>query len=205
MTASDYPITFPYGSTSFPYSQINPHRGNDRKMPIGTPVVVCGTIIGFSGNTGESLAPHLHNQVGTDQEVQKTINPTGHEFKPGTVVAIRYTDSGQWGKFVTIRNEDGTYITYAHLSEVKVKVGQVIKGESMDKPTQKQVYDHFHAYDVKGDLANGDPSQKQLDYYSGNSWSVLYLDLLNYNHDRRKELEAVAKPVALKTGIYQVK
>jgi len=65
-----------------------------------------------------------------------------------------------------------------------------IKGVAMeDNPTQKQVYDHFKAYDVKGEHPSGEPTQQQLDYYAAHPWSVLYLALLDYNHDRRREAE----------------
>lgn len=80
-------------------------------------------------------------------------------------------------------------VKYVGWSEDISKV-RVIKEQDM--PTQKQVLDHFHAYDVLGKLPNGDPSQDQLDYYSTHDWSVLYSDLLNYNHDRRDELQAAA-------------
>lgn len=135
MTAQDYQITFPYGAISAPYSPAQPHRGDDRKMPVGVPVVVGGVTIGLSGRSGSFNGipnePHLHTQAGTDFACQQTIDPKPYEFKVGTVVAIRTVDEKQWGKYVTIQTESGMYITYAHLSEVKVKVGQIIKEVNM--------------------------------------------------------------------------
>lgn len=139
-TASDYDVTNPY----------NPpvHNGVDRSMPIGIPIVIGKVVVAYSGNTGKSSGPHTHSQAGTDKECQNVVNPAPHEFKPGTVVAIRTTDpykpgqkGGEWGKFVTIRNQSGMYITYAHLSQVNVKPGQVIGEEDMKLKQDEAVYE----------------------------------------------------------------
>lgn len=157
-TAKDYPVTFPYGATNpigkwpdgrtkyqyyGPKSQTidyiaDKHRASDRSMKVGVKVVIGNTTIGLSGNTGASGGPHLHTQAGTDPAVQNTINPTPYEFKAGTVTAIRLTDTGDWGKYVTLK-VGSKYITYAHLSSVNVKVGQVIKGEEKNMLTNEEI------------------------------------------------------------------
>lgn len=140
MTAKDHKITFPYGATSKPYSKTNPHRGNDRSMPVGTPVVVAGKTIGLSGNSGASTGPHLHTQAGSDIACQNTLDPTPYEFKPGKVVAIRKIDTGAWGLYVTIQVSPRRYITYAHLSRVDVNVNDVIKEEPMKTNREEAIW-----------------------------------------------------------------
>lgn len=138
MTAQDFPVTFGYGEkmtlNGAPYT----HRGTDRRCPIGTPVHVGGVLIGKTGNSGLVTGPHIHLQAGTDQACQKTFNPERLAFKPGTVVI---TGTGkQWGKFVTVRvgNE---YISYCHLSEVKVKAGDKLQGEPpMNAQEENEAY-----------------------------------------------------------------
>ena len=142
MTASDYRVTFGYLATTTINGRPYTHRGLDRSMPSGTPVVIGGVTVGLSGNTGLSTGPHLHTQAGHDAATQNTINPSGHEFQTGTVTNRRTTDSGSWGKFVTIRNNSGVYVTYAHLSQVNVTVGQKIGGSKL-MDTDKKVGDQY--------------------------------------------------------------
>ena len=135
MTARDYPVTFGYGEKTTINGKPYTHRGNDRRTPTGTPVVIGSTTIGLTGNTGLSTGPHLHTQAGTDAAVQNTTDPTGHEFKGGVVTSTRTTDSGAWGKYVTIKTGK-MYVTYAHLSKVNVKVGDKV-GEMTDAEINK--------------------------------------------------------------------
>lgn len=138
---SQYNISFPYGATTPPYSPAHPHRGADRKCPIGTPVIINGVTIGLTGNSGsyngQPYAPHCHIQAWVG-DVANTRNPAPYEFKGGTVIN---TGVGpQWGNFVTIL-VDGVNVTYAHLSKINVKKGDRIpQGEPMVPWNNSQTY-----------------------------------------------------------------
>lgn len=141
MTASDYPVTFGYGAVDGyyygPNGIIGPfHRANDRAMDIGVKVIIGTTLIGLSGNSGLSGGAHLHTQAGSDKACQLTFNPTRLEFKGGIVVNAGV--GSQWGKFVTIQ-VGSEFITYAHLSEIGVQIGQVIKEIIVGKITTAEV------------------------------------------------------------------
>lgn len=129
MSAQDYPVTFGYGAQDGEYYGPNGsvgkfHRGNDRPTSVGTPVIIGNTTIGKTGVSGVTGGPHLHDQAGTDKACQNTFDPTPLEFMGGTVVA---TGIGtQWGKYVTLQVGD-KYITYCHLSEINVQVGQKVE------------------------------------------------------------------------------
>lgn len=141
-TAQDYPVTFDYnkkadldGNGTYEYT----HKGRDRSMVTGVKLVIGDTTLGLTGNTGKSTGSHLHTQAGWDFYAQNHINPKGHEFKTGRVVAIRTTDTGGWGRYVIVRNNNGVYVVYAHLHKVYVKVGDIIKEENMVSKTMAGV------------------------------------------------------------------
>lgn len=176
MTAQDYPVTFPYGTTREPYSSQHPHKGADRSMPVGIPVVVAGVTIALSGRSGSfngiPNSPHCHTQAGTDLATQKTVDPKPFEFKPGTVVALRTIDEKQWGRYITIQNESGMYVTYAHLDKVMVKIGQVIKKETISMPTKEDVNQLFHKW------IGRNPSNGELAKYTKSPWRIFTAFLL---------------------------
>jgi hypothetical protein len=124
--AHQYPVTFGYLAKTTINGQSYTHRGTDRACPVGTPIVVGSTTIGLTGNTGLTTGPHLHLQAGTDVACQNTVNPEPYAFKAGKVVTLRTVNEKQWGKFITLQ-VGSMYITYAHLSQVNVAIGQVIK------------------------------------------------------------------------------
>jgi murein DD-endopeptidase MepM/ murein hydrolase activator NlpD len=131
-TLKDYPISFPYGVTTDPYSPSHPHRGDDRAAPVNTPIVVEGAIIGYVGMTGFADGYHCHNQEwqGTKTNVRKPQNA----FKGGVVIevdSIGNTGDGSWGKYVTVKNADGWNSSYCHMNKTNAKVGQVLKGGDM--------------------------------------------------------------------------
>jgi murein DD-endopeptidase MepM/ murein hydrolase activator NlpD len=132
-SAKDYPVTFPYGATSSPYSKAYPHQGDDRACPSGTPVKVNGVQIGLVGSTGWSTGPHLH--VGKWAN-GRSYNPNkqGFSFKNAKVTEINQDSKN--GKYVRVQ-ADGYSWVYLHLSKQTAKVGQVLKAPVA---TPKPVY-----------------------------------------------------------------
>lgn len=139
--AKDYKITFPYGAKDGYYygsnGKIGPyHRGNDRAMPINTPVKVNGVTISRSGNTGASSAPHLHTGLWKNGKDQ---NPTGKEW---SIVGAKVYDTGydsMNGNYVRVIGSDGGIRVYLHNSKVLVKAGKkLVKPKKVSKP--KAVY-----------------------------------------------------------------
>lgn len=127
-TAKDYKVEHPYGATYYPWSPRHPHRGNDRSTPMRTKVFIGRRLIAYTGTTGLSSGPHLHTQAGTDEWAQTTLNPTPYDFKTGVVENVGWGD--EWGNFVIIRTDGGIRVVYAHLDEVVVQPGEVIRKDN---------------------------------------------------------------------------
>lgn len=128
-TAKDYPVTFPYGATTSPYSPSRPHLGDDRSMPTGTPVTVNGVAVGLSGSTGISSGPHLHTQKVQNGQV---VKPTGGGFKvssPVNVTEVGYKSN--IGNYVRYKDAKGVEWSQFHLSKVLVKKGKLTEEEDM--------------------------------------------------------------------------
>lgn len=82
------------------------------KAPLGTPYHQQGSMWSSGYHTGIDFAV----SVGT----------TIHAIGPGKVVAAG--DGGAYGNQVVIRHSDGMYSQYAHMSKIKVSVGDTVRG-----------------------------------------------------------------------------
>jgi hypothetical protein len=168
MTASDYPINFPYGATDAPYSAAHPHRGDDHPCPTGTPLVIGGGQIGLTGATGNVIGPHLHIQEWHNEysDVRKPQNA----FAPGTVVNVDPTGTqgdGSFGKFITIQTADGWNDTYCHLSWIDVNVGDVLTKGVMMTP-KNLLINYFQA------LLGREPDQGAYDSFLGKPADLVF-------------------------------
>lgn len=199
-TAQDYPITTAYGKVAgYPLNN-GFHKGEDRAMPTGTPVLVNGVQIGLSGTTGASTGPHLH--IGRFVGAQDTP-PSGGGFTVSNAKVLQTGSDASNGNFVRVADADGSTWVYLHLSRIDVKPGQVLiksKEEVVAKPSPAEVRSAAKTY---GQVF----TEAQVAYYADRSWEVLLNDLLPAVNDMRLAAEALAnKEVAvLAPGIYRVK
>lgn len=136
--AKDYRITTGYGY--IPGYPLNGgfHRGEDRIMPIGTPILVNGVKIGTSGVTGFTTGAHLH--IGK-WGASGVMNPkgAGFSFKSALVTTVDPYNDDANGRFVRIRG-DGYNWVYLHMNTISVRVGQKLVAPKPTKPTYpKQV------------------------------------------------------------------
>lgn len=133
---STYPVSFPYGATSSPYSPSKPHSGEDRAGPKGTPIIISGTLIGTVGTTGKSTGPHTHIQ----KKVNGTItNPKGQGLNiTGEVIEAGF--NSEIGNFVRVRDNSGVIWSYFHMDERKVKVGDKVGGNMYEGKSAQEWY-----------------------------------------------------------------
>lgn len=142
--AQDYPVTFGYkaqdGYYYGPNGLVGPyHRGNDREMPMRTPIIVNGVRLGLSGNKeynpSYTIGPHLH--TGAYRGAQD-IDPTPYEFNAVGAKVIKAGYLGQnEGDGVVLQGTDGINRWYLHMDRVDATIGQVIGGQ--DVATDQQI------------------------------------------------------------------
>lgn len=148
--AIDFRITFGYKATDYPYgTPEHPyHRGVDRWMPVGTPVIVNGVQIGLSGMTGWVTGPHLH--IGRFIGAADTDpGEGGFSFTDAQVTELNEDDTN--GKYVRVQ-ADGASWVYLHLSQQTASVGQILKpqqGDDMATISDAELAD-LQAWKTKG-------------------------------------------------------
>lgn len=217
MTAQDYPVTFPYGATDGVYygpnGSVGPyHRGDDRAMPIGTPVIVNGVEIGKSGT--RYGGPHLH--IGRFAGGKDT-NPNGQGFNlQGPVTVTTVSEDSVNGKYVRLTDAQGVQWVYLHLSQQFVLAGQVLKGGDMGLTYDQVNKICYMATGLQADTADAFKNNVGLELdvvlnnfmaYKETRDKQLRADSFEPDQKRIKELEAqVGQPATeLKPGVYQVK
>lgn len=137
LQASDYPISFRYGATDYPYSGVSPHQGNDQVMPVGTPVITGGLLLGYSGNSGDVVPrpsagdPHAgaHLHTGKFDASGKAYDPgvSGDCFRLAGGFVHSTGEDGKNGKWVRVF-ANGFYWVFCHLSQVTVVKNQQVIG-----------------------------------------------------------------------------
>jgi hypothetical protein len=191
--ASDFPITFPYGATSAPYGtpQSPYHRGTDRAMPEGTPVVVNGVQIGLSGRSGWATGPHLH--IGRFVNGRDT-NPGNGGFNFNSAVVTQVAEDATNGKYVRVQ-ADGASWVYLHMSQPTCSAGQVLSPPAPPAPappTTQNNYQGANEMIVNTDQAvkvyrmlrpNGGASQDEINNTAGRR------SFANFINDAQKEIE----------------
>lgn len=191
MSAKDYQITFPFGATAAPYSPSNPHKGDDRAMPTGTPVTVNGKSIALSGNSGQSTGAHLHLQKNVNGV---PTNPQGQGFDLDSPV-VDGTGYDQFnGNYVRLRDKQGVLWYYLHLSEILVKQGDRIGGDVLTDDITKYLY---------GAFTGREPNQGELDSWRGRETSLLVVTLVQSKeaHDRFNAVKAALANTVTKQGV----
>ncbi len=181
-SAQDYPINFPYGATDYPYGkpELPFHRGDDRATPNGTKLIIQNKLCALTGESGFVTGPHLHIQEwkGTVYDTRKPQNA----FKPGLVTTISNNVNQQWGRYITISNEDGWNTTYCHLSEIYVSKGDIIKEEDTMTPS---------ALNALSQAAWNKPADdKFIKSYTGKDVEKTIVDVLNSSANKELRTKA---------------
>lgn len=198
---TDYPVTTPYGYViGYPLNN-GFHQGIDYGCPVGTPAVVNGVTIGLSGNSGESTGPHCHVGKWLNGAVQ---NPgVGNGFSFNSAVVTEINEDATNGKYVRVQG-DGFSWVYLHLSDnSKVKVGQVLQGDSMEVMTKDAAYKVVtYLYNLG---TGAPPTPEQGEYWADRTTKVLTaIDELGIEMEKELAARMSAGATVLKPGKYQV-
>lgn len=165
--ASQYPVTFPFGATTAPYSIASPHQGDDHAMPTGTKIIVNGTLVALSGASGLGVTgPHLHighyiNAV--------AVNPNGQGFNLKSPVTVYDCSSTvRDGNYVRLLDGDGTIWLYDHCSKNDIvtkgqKIGGTVSAsqDKVDETTVRLEYNNALVRDASQDEVNARVSSGQ--------------------------------------------
>lgn len=182
-TIWDYPVSFPFGATTPPYSKLHPHSGEDRAAPQATPIPVSGVLLGYVGSTGEATGPHLHIQKAVKIDGQwRFVNPEGSGANiTGVVTEVLYNT--EVGNCARILDTNGTRWSYFHMKNVPlVKVGDKIGGDML--ASKQQVIDIFNA------VLGVNPSSADVAPYVGKEFSFVFQDVYQYAIKNKRDYMA---------------
>lgn len=184
-----YPITRPFGVydpayTNYPNSV---HPGTDYGLPSGTPVVAA-----MSGKV--QTYDRADSKVGRGKEIVITNGTTQVKYchlsridipNGSTVTEGQSLGLSGWTGYVEPKSTVGAHLHFELLiNGVYTDFEQYLKEEQVSKPTYKEVLTQFRTF------TGSDPTEKQMNYYVEREWGVLNGDLLQFNYDRRRELQA---------------
>lgn len=143
-----------------------------------------GKLLGLTGNTGNVGGPHIHiakwkhGNIGGGYYVSRynrTYFPAGNSVfsAKGKVIEISTQNVGDAGKFVRWQADDGFTYEGFHLSQVNVKVGDIIGGNmATDALTRDEVIRNWRWSHRE------DPPESSVQFYTGKPLSVLQNDSL---------------------------
>lgn len=178
---STSPITpgYGFGSTLSPYSPTNPHKGVDfAYVPddkVYAPFTGRVTVRPLNGNDGNAVYMQNGNQFHGLLHLQEFYVADGQLVQQGQVLGIMgETGLAQGRHLHWCVKVNGVFIDPMTLID---------KEADMPYPTEEQVYKYFQTF--VGDK----PSKKQVEDYTTSGIDHLLSDLLQYQFDRRKELE----------------
>lgn len=207
MSVKDFPITLGFRAVYDPYytptkaQSSNPalwlgpfHAGNDYGCPVGTQVVVNGTVIALSGKTGAAAGPHSHvdkKPLGTGDQnggnYYVYLNPSD-AFSITGVVAFAGLN-GTAGLMVGIQADNGNYYRFLHNSSILVKVGQRVGGNMATDSLTKEEIQVIYTLTFETDIV----PQDVINAYTGQPLSGL-LTLLHNDPTWQKHFNEVNNP-----------